>query len=115
MLNITQAQYDALSIASDNQFIERVLQFLESDYPEAAGLDEESGRRNARALVERAKQCGMQSEPAILTLISMLLGYFLHEPQSYLWAHELLSATDISEQEKILGLENRLYGAPKWA
>lgn len=115
MLTITHAQYDALSAVAENEFLERVRRFLESDYPEFAGLDVETSRRNARTLIERAKQCGLQSEPAILKLISMLLDYFVHDPQAYKWAHDLLSNKNVSEAEKMLGLENRLYGAPKWA
>lgn len=115
MLTITKAQYDAMAAAMENQFVERVRRFIESDYPEAAGLDEETGRRNARALINNAKQYGLTTQESILRFISMLLDYFMYEPSAYHWAHELLSAHDIPEEQKMLCLEHRLYGAPKWA
>jgi hypothetical protein len=114
VLKISQAQWESMSAAAEERFVERVRQFLESDYPEAAGFDEESGCRNARAAIAKAKQFGLVSQAGVLKYISMTLDYFLHEPAEYAWALELLSDPDISEEHKILGLEHRLYGAPLW-
>lgn len=115
MLKISQAQYDLFSAAAKTRFVERVRQFLESDYPEAAGPDEESGRQKALALIARAKHFGLTSQAGVLRFISMALDYFVYEPASYSWALELLSNPDISEDHKMLGLEYRLYGASPWA
>jgi hypothetical protein len=115
MLTITQSQYDALAAVAEERFVEHVRRFLESDYPEAAGLDDESGKRNARALIRKAKQFGLTSQAAVLRFISMLLDYFVHDPAGYAWAHELLSNVEIVEEQKMLYLEHRLYGAPLWA
>lgn len=115
MLKISQAQWDMFSAAAEDRFFARVQQFLQTDYPEIAGLDDETCSRNARSLISRAKQFGLTSQAGILRFISMSLDYFVHEPAKYAWALELLSNADISEEHKILGLEHRLYGASPWA
>jgi hypothetical protein len=114
MLNISQAQFDAMAALAEHNYVERVRRFLESDYPEAAGLDMETGKRNAIALIKKAQEYGLTSQENVLRFISMLLDYFVHNRQAYAWAHELLSAPDITEDQKMRYLEHRLYGAPLW-
>ena len=115
MLTIKPAQFATLATESGERFVDRVCDFLESDYPEVAGTDAEAGRQMARKLIDRALQFGLLSQEGVLRFIGMLLGYFMHEPQGYAWAHVLLSDPGLPEQEKLLALEHRLYGVPLWA
>ncbi|EHR73203.1 hypothetical protein BurJ1DRAFT_4412 [Burkholderiales bacterium JOSHI_001] len=114
MLTITSAQLGAMSTAAGGQFVDRVLEFLETDYPEAAGADLEAGRRVARGLIDQAGQFGLHSQEGVLRFVSMYFDYFVHEPRAFAWAHQLLSDPDLPERQKLMGLEQRLYGVPLW-
>ncbi len=115
MLTISPKQFGAMSAAAEEQFVDRVRDFLETDYPEVVDTDVDNGQSIARNLIDQATEFGLLSQEGVLRFISMYLDYFVHEPQAFAWAHELLSDPRLPEQQKLLGLEHRLYGVPLWA
>ena len=101
---IRREQMDALEEAQTMDFRGRLLQHLNTNYPDYISInDEEYLNRIIDNGMQISRQYGFQKESEVARIVelTLVLGLDFHSNPDYPWAMELLERKDISKQRKL--------------